>query len=83
MLLTGHLLRVEVHVPVGETIIVFKPEFLEIPGARTPVTAALDWQSKPGPVLLLRHGEEGGGGFTFADYPLPVPKGFRSRWRTR
>jgi len=48
MLLTGHLLRVEVHVPVGETIIVLKPEFLEISGALTPVTAALDWQSKVG-----------------------------------
>ena len=83
-LVEGHLLRVQsVRFPRAETIIVVKPETVEINGSKVPLSAARDSPTAGrGKIIPPLNGEEHSGAFLFAGERVTVKKGFRSEWRT-
>jgi hypothetical protein len=82
-LVEGHLLRVQIsQFPRVETIIIVKPETVEINGAKVGLSAALSSPAGPKEITLPLSGEEHAGLFLFAGDRVTVKKGFRSEWRT-
>ncbi len=83
-LVEGHLLRVQsFHSPRVETIIIVKPETVEINGSKVPLSAVLHSAAGgPKQITLPLSGEEHSGVFRFAGDHVTVKKGFRSEWRT-
>ena len=92
-LVTGRLLRVQqFHAAPQESILVLKPESLDIGGSPVPLTAFRDWtrliagargSKKTGiKILLPLRGEEFAGVFQLPTEHGVLKKGFRSDWRT-
>ncbi len=92
-LLEGRLMRVQnMRVPTARSVIAFRPEALEIKGAKVAITAAPDWARSIAEqkgqlkhrfeILLPMPGEEFSGVFEFPGEHVMVAKGFRSAWRT-
>lgn len=83
-LVEGHLLRVQsFQFPRKEVIIIFKPETVEINGAKVPLLAVRDFPATGRrKIILPRAGEEHFGVFLVAGQHIALKKGFRSEWRT-
>jgi hypothetical protein len=82
----GRLLRVQRYYHPPHAVVVFRPQTVEVKGAKVPLAASRDWGHDvgEGPVEidLPRSGEDRSGGFSFAGKHTVVPHGFRSYWHT-
>lgn len=76
-LVAGHLLRVQsFQLPRQEVIIIFKPETVEINGAKVKLSAVRDFSTTDRRKIIHS------GVFLVAGKHITLKKGFRSEWRT-
>ncbi len=91
-LVEGRIVRLETLQRPPQVFLVLRPRSVEIKGVKTPLAAALDWQSavlanrdalrKRVQFYLPKQGEERTGLFRFLGDHVVTPKGFRTEWRT-
>jgi hypothetical protein len=89
-LVKGRIMRVEnFYLPCAESIVVLKPEWLEIRGVKVPVMAVRDYteeasrrRGKRIEVVMPLRGEVASGAFRLPGERVVVRKGFVSYWKT-
>jgi hypothetical protein len=91
-LVEGRIVRLETLERPPQVFLALRPRSVEVKGAKTPLAAALDWQSavianrdalkKRVEFYLPKPGEERTGLFRFLGDRVTTPKGFRTEWRT-